>query len=480
MQAPERGARALHAWSTPTRHRYPQVDRSDRRKPSRSRPNSRSKGEEMTTRTCLIVVLAAGEGTRMRNSRPKVLHTIGARAAVVIGPGQEAVVEAAKAVMPDAEFYLQHERRGTAHAVLAAKAALVQGADDVVIAFADTPLITPQTIARLREALADGAGVAVLGFRPADPSGYGRLIADSGGRLLAIREEADAALAERAIGLCNAGLMALAGDVALAILQQIQDDNAKREFYLTDAVAVAHAMGVDVVALETGEDEVRGVNTQGQLAEADAVLQARLRAAAHEAGVTMVAPDTVYLCADTKLGRDVTIEPYVVFGPGVTVEDGALIRSFSHLEGAHVGRSAQVGPFARLRPGANLEADVHVGNFVEVKKARLEAGAKANHLAYVGDAHVGTGANIGAGTITCNYDGFKKHVTEIGREAFIGSNSALVAPVKIGDGAYVASGSVITRDVPADSLAFGRARQVVKEGLATQLRAVLRAGKNKS
>jgi len=303
----------------------------------------------------------------MRSSRPKVLHAIGgrsliahvlavvgaigARAAVVIGPGQEAVVEAAKTGKPDAEFYLQHERRGTAHAVLAAKAALVHGADDVVIAFADTPLITPQTIARLRGAIAAGAGVAVLGFRPADPSGYGRLIADAGGRLLAIREEKDASPAERAIGLCNAGLMALAGEVALAILQRIRDDNAKREFYLTDAVAVARAMGVDAVALETEEDEVRGVNTQGQLAEADAVLQRRLRAAAHEAGVTMVAPDTVYLCADTKLGRDVTIEPYVVFGPGVTVEDGALIRSFSHLEGTRVGRGVQVGPFARLGPG---------------------------------------------------------------------------------------------------------------------------------
>jgi bifunctional UDP-N-acetylglucosamine pyrophosphorylase/glucosamine-1-phosphate N-acetyltransferase len=450
----------------------------------------------MTTRTCLIVVLAAGEGTRMRNSRPKALHkiggrsliahvlavagTIGARVAVVVGPGQEAVVEAARAVMPDAEFYLQHERRGTAHAVLAAKAALARGAEDVVVVFADTPLITPQTVARLRGALAAGAGVAVLGFRPANPSGYGRLAADSDGRLLAICEEKDASPAERAIGLCNAGLMALAGDLAPTILQRIRDDNAKREFYLTDAVAVARAMGADAVALETEEDEVRGVNTQSQLAEADTVLQRRLRAAAHEAGVTMVAPDTVYLCADTKLGRDVTIEPYVVFGPGVTVEDGALIRSFSHLEGAHVGRGARVGPFARLRPGTNLEADVHVGNFVEVKEARLEAGAKANHLAYIGDARVGAGANIGAGTITCNYDGFAKHLTEIGKDSFIGSNSALVAPVKIGDGAYVASGSVITSDVPADSLAFGRARQAVKEGLATRLRSVLRAGKKKS
>jgi len=432
----------------------------------------------------------------MRSSRPKVLHAIGgrsllahvldvagavrARAAVVVGPGQEAVVEAARAVMPGAEFYIQQERRGTAHAVLAAKAALVQGTDDVVVVFADTPLITPQTVARLRGAVAAGAGVAVLGFRPANPTGYGRLIADPAGRLLAIREEKDASPAERAISLCNAGLMALAGDVALTLLSQIRDDNAKREFYLTDAVAVARTMGVNAVALEAEEDEVRGVNTQGQLAEAEAVLQRRLRAAAHEAGVTIVAPETVYLCADTKFGRDVTIEPYVVFGPGVTVDDGALIRSFSHLEGAHVGRGARVGPFARLRPGANLEVDVHVGNFVEVKEARLEAGAKANHLAYIGDACVGAGANIGAGTITCNYDGFKKHVTEIGREAFIGSNSALVAPVKIGDGSYVASGSVITRDVPADSLAFGRARQVIKEGLATQLRAVLRASKNKS
>jgi bifunctional UDP-N-acetylglucosamine pyrophosphorylase / glucosamine-1-phosphate N-acetyltransferase len=450
----------------------------------------------MGTRTCLVVVLAAGEGTRMRNSRPKVLHAIGGRSliahvlsavgatdratAVVVGPGQEAVAEAAKAVMPGAEFYVQHERRGTAHAVLAARAALARGADDVVVAFADTPLVMPETIARLRGALAAGAGVAVLGFRPADPTGYGRLIVDGEGMLLAIREEKDASPAERALGLCNSGLMALVGDAALSILEQIRDDNAKREFYLTDAVVVARAMGLAAVALETEEDEVRGVNTQAQLAEADAVLQRRLRAAAHEAGVTMVAPETVYLCVDTKLGRDVTIEPYVVFGPGVTVEDGALIRSFSHLEGARVGRGARVGPFARLRPGADLDADVHVGNFVEVKKAHLETGAKANHLAYIGDARVGAGANVGAGTIFCNYDGFSKHLTEIGKDAFIGSNSALVAPVKIGDGAYVASGSVITGDVPADSVAFGRARQAVKEGFATRLRAVLRAGKKNS
>jgi bifunctional UDP-N-acetylglucosamine pyrophosphorylase/glucosamine-1-phosphate N-acetyltransferase len=337
--------------------------------------------EHRTARTCLVVVLAAGEGTRMRSSRPKVLHAIGGQSliahvlcavgttagqtAVVVGPGQEAVVKAVKTLMPGAEFYVQRERRGTAHAVLAAKAALKRGADDVVIAFADTPLITPQTIARLRGALAAGAVVAVLGFRPADPTGYGRLIVDAAGQLTAVREERDASPAERTIRLCNSGLMALAGDTALAILEQIRDDNAKRELYLTDAVAVARAMGFTAAALETEPDEVHGVNTQAQLAEADAILQRRLRAAAHEAGVAMVAPETVYLCADTRLGRDVTIEPYVVFGPGVTVEDGALIRSFSYLEGAHVGRGARVGPFARLRPGANLEADVQVGHFVD-------------------------------------------------------------------------------------------------------------------
>jgi bifunctional UDP-N-acetylglucosamine pyrophosphorylase / glucosamine-1-phosphate N-acetyltransferase len=330
--------------------------------------------EHMTKRTCLVVVLAAGEGTRMGSSRPKVLHAIGGRSlighvlaavgaldgqtAVVVGPGQDAVVEAAKALMPGAEFHIQHERRGTAHAVLAARAALARGADDVVVAFADTPLITPPTIARLRGALAAGAGVAVLGFRPADPTGYGRLIVDAAGHLIAIREEKDASPAERAMTLCNSGLMAMAGNAALTILEQIRDDNAKREFYLTDAVAVARAMGLDTVALETEADEVLGVNTQAQLAAAEAVLQRRLRAAAHEAGVTMVAPETVHLCADTKLGRDVTIEPYVVFGPGVTVEEGALIRSFSHLKGAHVGRGAEVGPFARLRPGGDPEADI--------------------------------------------------------------------------------------------------------------------------
>ena len=448
----------------------------------------------MSARTCLTIVLAAGEGTRMRSSRPKVLHAIGGRplvahvmaavretagaAAVVIGPGQDKVAAAVAAAMPAAKIFVQTERRGTAHAVLAARDAIALGADDILVVFADTPLVRPRTLARLREPLAQGKAVAVLGFRPADPAGYGRLIMD-GDRLIAIREHKDASAAERAIALCNAGLMALRGDAALAILDRIGDQNAKREFYLTDAVAVARQMGLDAAAIETEEDEVRGINSQGQLAEAEAVLQRRLRDAALEAGVNMVAPDTVHLAADTKLGRDVVIEPFVVFGPGVVVEEGAVIRSFSHLEGAHVGQGTTVGPYARLRPGARLGANVRIGNFVEVKESEIAAGARANHLSYIGDTTVGPGANIGAGTITCNYDGTAKHRTEIGEGAFIGSNSALVAPVKVGDRAYVGSGSVITREVPADALAIGRARQVVKEGWVTRLRGLTSAGTKK-
>jgi bifunctional UDP-N-acetylglucosamine pyrophosphorylase/glucosamine-1-phosphate N-acetyltransferase len=444
-------------------------------------------------RSCLAIVLAAGEGTRMRSTLPKVLHAVagrtllahvlaalakagGTQTAVVVGPDREDVAAEAKRIAPNAQTFVQTERRGTAHAVLAAKDALKKGADDILVIFGDTPLILPETLARLRGALIDGAAVAVLGFRPADPKGYGRLVTQ-GSELLAIVEEADATDAQRAITLCNGGLMAIAGKYALAILEKIGNANRKGEFYLTDAVAVARDMTLKAVALEVSEDEVSGINTKAQLAAAEAVTQQRLRAAAMESGVTLVAPETVHLCADTKLGKDVTIEPYVVFGTGVTVEDGATIRSFSHLAGAHVGKGAIVGPYARLRPGAKLEENVHIGNFVEVKEALIEAGAKANHLAYIGDARVGAAANIGAGTITCNYDGAAKHRTDIGAGAFIGSNSSLVAPVKIGDGAYIGSGSVITKDVPANSLALGRAPQVVKEGWAERLRALKAAGK---
>ncbi|HEY7299008.1 MAG TPA: bifunctional UDP-N-acetylglucosamine diphosphorylase/glucosamine-1-phosphate N-acetyltransferase GlmU [Xanthobacteraceae bacterium] len=447
----------------------------------------------MAKRSCLAIVLAAGEGTRMRSRRPKVLHEIGgqsllahvlgavrgagaAASAVVIGPDSETVAIEARRVLPKADIFVQAERRGTADAVLAARAAIRRGVDDVLVIFADTPLIGPKTLSRLRDALAGGAAVAVLGFRPKDPSGYGRLMVD-GEELIAIREELDASPVEQAIDLCNGGSMAFAGESALEILDRIDNNNRKREFYLTDAVAIARSLKLKTVAIETEEDDVRGINTKAQLAEAEAVLQQRLRKAAMEAGVTLVAPDTVFLAADTQFGRDVVVEPFVVFGPGVTIDDEALIRSFSHIERAHIGKGAQVGPFARLRPGAWLGAEVHIGNFVEIKQARIEEGAKANHLAYIGDARLGAGSNFGAGAIVCNYDGVAKYRTDIGKGAFIGSNAALVSPVTIGDGAYVATGSVITHNVPADALAIARERQTNKEDHAARLRARKRAAK---
>jgi bifunctional UDP-N-acetylglucosamine pyrophosphorylase/glucosamine-1-phosphate N-acetyltransferase len=450
----------------------------------------------MPQRTCLAIVLAAGEGTRMRASVPKVLHKIGGTTllehvfasareagvediAVVVGPDHGAIEAVVQEIAPNAQIFTQSERLGTAHAVLAAKKAMVKGTDDILVMFADTPLVRGETLGKLRGALSEGAAVAVLGFTPVDPAGYGRLVM-RGSELVAIREDRDASADERKIALCNGGLMALAGDKALSILERIGNANAKSEYYLSDAVAIAREMGLKATAIETSEDDVRGINTKAQLAQAEAVLQERLRSAALEAGVTMIAPQTVFLSADTKFGKDVTIEPNVVFGQGVTVEDGATIRAFSHLEGAHVGKGARVGPYARLRPGAHLGADVHIGNFVEVKASTIEAGAKANHLSYIGDARVGEGANIGAGTITCNYDGIAKHRTDIGAGAFIGSNSALVAPVKIGDGAYVGSGSVVTKDVPADALGIARAEQTNKEGWAKRLRQLKSLGKSLS
>jgi bifunctional UDP-N-acetylglucosamine pyrophosphorylase/glucosamine-1-phosphate N-acetyltransferase len=449
----------------------------------------------MAERTCLAIVLAAGEGTRMRSARPKVLHAIAFRSllahvlaavkeagstatAVVVGPDATAVEAEAKRIEPRAEIFVQAERLGTAHAVLAPRSSVATGPADILVIFADTTLITPQTLTRMREKLAQGAAVVVLGFRPADPAGYGRLLMQ-GEDLLAIREDLDATPAERGIGLCNGGLMAFAGSSAAAILERIGNQNRKGEYYLTDAVAIARDMGLKAAVIETGEDEVRGVNSRAQLAEAEFAIQQRLRRAALDSGVTLVAPETVHLSADTRLGRDVVIEPYVVFELGVTVEDNAVIRSFTHLNRAHVGKGAIVGPFARLRPGAQLGEDVHIGNFVEIKESTIEAGSKANHLSYIGDTTVGAGSNVGAGTITCNYDGLAKHRTEIGKGAFIGSNSSLVAPVKIGDGAYIGSGSVITQDVPADALALGRARQSIKEGWARRLRALKAIGKKK-
>jgi bifunctional UDP-N-acetylglucosamine pyrophosphorylase/glucosamine-1-phosphate N-acetyltransferase len=447
----------------------------------------------MQERACLAVVLAAGEGVRMRSSLPKVLHTLGGRTllahvlgalreagsgsvAVVVGPDHEAVAQEARRIIPEAEIAVQRERLGTAHAVLSVRAALERTQDDILVAFGDTPLVPPQVLRALRAAIGRGAAVAVLGFKPANPAGYGRLIMKDG-KLVAIREDKDASESERAIAFCNGGLMALSGAHALDIVTRVGNDNKQKEFYLTDAVAIAAGLGLETAVVEAEEDDVRGINTKAQLAEAEAVLQRRLRQAALDAGVTMTAPETVYLAADTRLGAEVVIEPFVVFGPGVVVEDKAVIHSFSHLAGAHVGEGASIGPFARLRPGTRIGKGARVGNFVELKEAVMEDGAKANHLAYIGDGRVGEGANIGAGTIFCNYDGFVKHRTDVGKGAFIGSNSALVAPVKVGDGAYVGTGSVITDDVPPGALALGRARQTVKEGWAARLRALKGASK---
>ncbi|MBH0238835.1 bifunctional UDP-N-acetylglucosamine diphosphorylase/glucosamine-1-phosphate N-acetyltransferase GlmU [Methylobrevis albus] len=445
------------------------------------------------TAACLAVVLAAGEGTRMKSALPKVMHAVGGlpmvdhviaaaraagadRLAVVIGAGADTVRGHLARTAGDAAVFEQAERRGTAHAVLAARPALEAGAAHVVILYGDTPLVRPATIAALRAALADGADVAVLGFEPADPTGYGRLVED-GGRLARIVEEKDAGPEEKAIRRCNAGLMAFRGEHLPALLDRIGNANAKGEFYLTDAIELAGAAGLTATVVLSGADEVAGVNDRVQLAAAEAVFQAERRQAAMLAGATLAAPKTVFFAHDTVLGRDVVVEPNVVFGPGVTVEDGAVIRAFSHLEGARVGAGATIGPYARLRPGADLAAGAHIGNFVEIKNADIGAGAKVNHLTYIGDASIGAGSNIGAGTITCNYDGVFKSRTVIGAGVFVGSNTTLVAPVSVGDGGYTAAGSVITRDVPADAMAFGRARQVVKEGHAAKVRAALKAKK---
>jgi bifunctional UDP-N-acetylglucosamine pyrophosphorylase/glucosamine-1-phosphate N-acetyltransferase len=450
----------------------------------------------MTARSSLTVVLAAGEGTRMRSSLPKVLHPVagqpllthvldaapqgaGAALAVVIGPDHQAVADAVARTRPDAQTFIQRERLGTAHAALAAREAVARGADDLLVVFGDTPLISAATFARLRAPLEKGAALAVLGFRAADPAGYGRLLME-GDHLVAIREHADATEAERKITLCNAGVMAFDGRQALAILDKIGNANSKSEYYLVDAVAIVRDMGLEAVVIETSEDEVRGINTKAQLAEAEAVMQTRLRKAALDAGVTLIAPETVYLAADTKFGNDVTIEPFVVIGPGVSIADGAVIHSFCHIVQTSIGKKASVGPYARLRPGTSLGDGAKIGNFVETKAAVLEAGVKVNHLSYIGDATVGANSNIGAGTITCNYDGFFKHKTTIGEGAFVGTNSSLVAPVRIGKGAYIGSGSVITKDVPDDAMAVERSPQNNREGGAKRYREMkMRAKKPK-
>lgn len=437
-------------------------------------------------RSCLSVILAAGESTRMKSSMSKVLHPVAGRAmiahvmqavagagvsaaALVVGRDADNVTKAAQRPDVQVEAFFQKERLGTGNAVLAAKDAIERGYDDVLIAYGDVPLLTSETLNAARAELAQDVDVVVIGFHTANPTGYGRLLVENG-ELVAIREEKDATDEERKVTWCNSGLMAIKGAKALDLLNRIGNNNAKGEYYLTDIVEVARSLGGKTVAIDAPETELTGCNNRAELAYIERLWQERRRNELMISGVSMIAPETVFLSWDTVIGQDALIEPNVVIGPGVTIEGGAVIHAFSHLEGAYVSAGATVGPYARLRPGANLAVDAKVGNFCEVKKAEIGAGAKVNHLTYIGDAFVGAGSNIGAGTITCNYDGINKHETRIGEGAFIGSNSSLVAPVSIGDGAYVASGSVITADVPADALALGRARQEIKEGRATVIR----------
>jgi bifunctional UDP-N-acetylglucosamine pyrophosphorylase/glucosamine-1-phosphate N-acetyltransferase len=440
-----------------------------------------------------IVILAAGQGTRMKSGLHKVLHPIAGRPmllhllattetlsperrVVVVGSGREQVEKAVAG--KNVDIAVQSEQLGTGHAVLQAKAALQGFAGDVLILYGDVPLVTAATMAAMLERLAgpDEPRAVVLGFRPDDAGAYGRIIADGQGVIAKMVEYKDASPEERAVTLCNSGLMAVRAAELFVLLDMIGNANAAGEYYLPDIVMLD---GGQSAVIETDPIEVAGVNSRVELAALETAWQERRREAAMLAGVTLVAPETVFFAHDTDLARDVTVEPNVVFGPGVTVEESATIRAFSHLEGAIVRIGATVGPYARLRPGADVGENAHVGNFVEIKNATLAKGAKANHLSYIGDASVGAAANIGAGTITCNYDGFGKYKTEIGAGAFIGSNSALVAPVKIGDGAIVGAGSTVTADVSADALVLVRPRQEEKPGWAARFREKMKARKGK-
>lgn len=439
-----------------------------------------------------VIILAAGQGTRMNSDVPKVLHSLAgapliahalrtaealepARVVVVVGHGGDAVAAEVAERAPEAVVARQERQLGTGHAVRQAEAAL-EGLDGVaVVLYGDTPLIAPATLEGLVAEVEGGAAVAVLGFEAENPGDYGRLVLDEEGGLLAIVEARDADDATRALRLCNSGVMAARADLLFDLLAEVRADNAKGEFYLTDLPALARGRGLRAVARACPETETLGVNSRADLAAAEAAFQARARAEALENGATLTDPATVWFAFDTVMGRDVRLGPNVVFGPGVTVESEATIEAFCHLEGCHVSRGAVVGPFARLRPGAELAEDVRVGNFVEVKNAIVDEGAKINHLTYVGDAHVGARVNVGAGTITCNYDGVFKHRIEIGAGAFIGSNTALVAPVRIGAGALIAAGSTITEDVPEGALAVARGRQTIKPGFGARLMDRLRA-----
>ena len=458
----------------------------------------------MTSDKLAVVVLAAGQGTRLKSARPKVLHEVAGKAmldhvldaaatlaperiVVVLGPDMEAVAEAARAHRENLQTVVQEQRLGTGDAVACARPALAgylgpDDSGDILVVFGDTPLLSAETLQAMAAARrAPGAPeLLCVAFRPEDTARYGRVLCGPDGTVEKIVEHADASESERAIGLCNGGMLLGDGPVLMSLVAQLGNDNAKGEYYLTEVFALARAAGQRAGVAEVDPDEIMGIDTRADLAAAEALMQARLRAQAMAGGATLVDPATVWLSTDTVLGRDVTIQPNVYFGPGVVVGDGVEIRAFSHLEGATVAAGALVGPFARLRPGAVLGAGARVGNFVELKNATLGAGAKANHLAYLGDAEIGAAANIGAGTITCNYDGMAKHRTEIGEGAFIGSNTALVAPVTVGAGAIVGAGSTIARDVPAGAVAVARGAQKNREGGAARLREAQRKRKDRA
>jgi bifunctional UDP-N-acetylglucosamine pyrophosphorylase / glucosamine-1-phosphate N-acetyltransferase len=434
----------------------------------------------------LTIVLAAGEGTRMKSSLPKVLHPVGGlpiaghvlaaakaagatRLAVVTGPGHDAVRQAMGKIVPDVTFFEQVERRGTAHAARMASTLYQDATGYVAIVYGDHPLLRADNFKLVTDRLEAGMDAAILGFEPANPTGYGRFITD-GDKLLAIREHKDATEDERRIGLCNACILAFKADVFRALIDKVETNNVQGEYYVTDLVELANAAGYSVGYGVAPERDVMGVNDRAQLARAESIFQDVRREDFMRAGVTLRDPKTVYFSFDTQIGQDVEIEPNVVFGPGVTIEAGATIHAFSHIEGAYISAGASVGPFARLRPEARLESEAKVGNFVEIKKSRIGKGANVSHLTYIGDADIGDGANVGAGTVTCNYDGYNKARTVVGEGAFIGSNSSLVAPVEVGKGAYVASGSVVTDNVEPDALAIGRARQTNKPGYGEKLR----------
>jgi bifunctional UDP-N-acetylglucosamine pyrophosphorylase / glucosamine-1-phosphate N-acetyltransferase len=442
--------------------------------------------------TVALIILAAGLGTRMKSDRPKVLHALAGapllhhamaaapalgadRVVVVAGHGAEAVAEAARAHSPGAVTVLQQPQLGTAHAVLAARDALAGFDGEAVVLYGDTPFVRPDTLRALIGARqAGGHALAVLGFEAADPGGYGRLIV-AGDRLLRIVEAKDATPAELALRFCNSGVVAAGAATLFDLAAAVGTANAAGEYYLTDIVGIAAARGLTATAIACPEAETMGVNSRADLARAEALFQTRARAAAMAAGVTLTAPETVFLAHDTAIGRDTVIGPHVVFGPGVAIGEGVEILPFCHIEGCRVAAGARIGPFARLRPGAAIGAAARIGNFVEIKAADIGPGAAVGHLTYIGDAAIGAGANIGAGTVTCNYDGVSKHRTRIGAGAFVGSGAMLVAPVTLGDGALVAAGSTITQDVPADALAIARARQDTRPGMAARLRDRLRA-----